>query len=497
MPDFEVTGPDGKKYQVTGPDGSTPEQALAQVQAQVGGEKPGVAEDIIKNAIPGGVGRAVTTTLGLPGDLAGLLNRGIDYGMGKLGLPVTPGNYELGGSGQIQRGIEGLTGKFPEAQTLPGKFVEKGLEIAPAIAGGPETLATRILTRAAAPAAAMTAAEQVTDSPLAQIGAAVGASVLAHKAVTPKAATGPVAEDLATAAKQNYQDVHALGVELKPQSVDRLVTGIQGDLANDGFTARNAKPVYDALDSLKAPTKAVTTQEFDNLRKELVQARQSIDGTVRNAASRSINAMDDYLAKINPADVLKGNAKQAAALFGEARGNYAALKRTEMVQGKLDLAELNAATANSGGNIDNATRQAIKQLIKPDKYGKIPAVKAGYSQSEIAQMQKIARGTSFGNLTRTAGNLLGGGGGLGALAAGAYGTHEAGAPGIALPLIGRGLRGLGNRMTTNAGQRLAAQVAMRSPEGRAYAAMQARNPISPGLSALQTGLLAGLFARPH
>ncbi len=171
------------------------------------------------------------------------------------------------------------------------------------------------------------------------------------------------------------------------------------------------------------------------------------------------------------------------------------MKRAEMVQGKLDLAELNAATANSGANIDNATRQAIKQLIRPDKYGKIPAVKQGYSQSEIAQMQKIARGTAVGNLTRIAGNALGGGLGVGALVT-AYGAHEVGAPGptgLALPLLGRGLRGLGNRMTTNAGQRLAAQVAMRSPEGRAYAAMLARNP-SADLTATQTGILAGLLA---
>lgn len=34
MPTFEITAPDGKVFEVTGPEGSTPEQALAQVQAQ-------------------------------------------------------------------------------------------------------------------------------------------------------------------------------------------------------------------------------------------------------------------------------------------------------------------------------------------------------------------------------------------------------------------------------------------------------------------------------
>jgi hypothetical protein len=38
MPVFKITGPDGKVYRVTGPEGSTPEQALARVQAQAGAQ---------------------------------------------------------------------------------------------------------------------------------------------------------------------------------------------------------------------------------------------------------------------------------------------------------------------------------------------------------------------------------------------------------------------------------------------------------------------------
>ena len=37
-----------------------------------------------------------------------------------------------------------------------------------------------------------------------------------------------------------------------------------------------------------------------------------------------MRGLDDYLAKISPADVLKGDAKQIAALATETRGNAAA-----------------------------------------------------------------------------------------------------------------------------------------------------------------------------
>lgn len=50
MTTFVITGPDGKEYEVDGPEGSTPEQALAQVQAQVGQtkEQPGLSPEYQK-----------------------------------------------------------------------------------------------------------------------------------------------------------------------------------------------------------------------------------------------------------------------------------------------------------------------------------------------------------------------------------------------------------------------------------------------------------------
>ena len=115
------------------------------------------------------------------------------------------------------------------------------------------------------------------------------------------------------------------------------------------------------------------------------------------AAWPVMNRLDDYLANIPASHVLQGDAQQAAQLFGNARGNWAAAKRADIVGGKLDLAELNAATANSGTNIDNATRQAVKQLLRPDNYGRTLAEKSGFNANEIALMNSVARGTATGN----------------------------------------------------------------------------------------------------
>jgi hypothetical protein len=88
----------------------------------------------------GGIGLAKGTIglAGLPGDVGGLLNRGIDWAMEKAGLPAPPAppNYELGGSGQIQRGVEQVTGEFYKPKTTAGKYAQTVGEFVPGVIGG-------------------------------------------------------------------------------------------------------------------------------------------------------------------------------------------------------------------------------------------------------------------------------------------------------------------------------------------------------------------------
>ena len=146
------------------------------------------AGDIAKSAGVG-LGRGLIGLAGVPGDLGSLLNRGIDWSAGKLGLPVAPADYNLGTSAQIQRGVEGATGKFYEPQTPAGRVAETAGSFVPAMVGGPESLAIKALTRVAAPTAALEATKQVTDNPYAQAAAGIGATVLSHRALQTPAPT--------------------------------------------------------------------------------------------------------------------------------------------------------------------------------------------------------------------------------------------------------------------------------------------------------------------
>jgi hypothetical protein len=190
------------------------------------------------------------------------------------------------------------------------------------------------------------------------------------------------------------------------------------------------------------PASVVTVSNLESLRRTLGNAAGSIDKTERLAAKSAQSKLDDWLANIPNADVIKGDPQAVSAILKEARANYAASERSAALDRKVVRAELRASAANSGQNVANTMRQRIADiLINPNE-------RRGYSADEIAQMERIVEGTKPGNLARFGGNMLGGGGGLGMLASGGAGMLAAGGPqGLALPLAGMALKKLSGAST--------------------------------------------------
>jgi hypothetical protein len=228
-------------------------------------------------------------------------------------------------------------------------------------------------------------------------------------------------------------------------------------------------------------------QGLGNLAKERDAAGQFTPAAV--AAQRAIGHIDNFLPNLQQGDLLAGDAQRANAILQRARENWGAAKRAENVQTLASNAEINAASANSGGNIQNATKQAFKPMLKNN------AAKAvGYNDQEIAALNSIVRGTWTGSAARAAGNVLGGGGGLGMLIGGAAGYHEGGIPGaIAAGLAGRSFKMIGNRSTLNAVGRLDRMLRARSPEAIRIAAQnpQVAAQLPPaGMRRLQALIIA-------
>jgi hypothetical protein len=303
------------------------------------------------------------------------------------------------------------------------------------------------------------------------------------------------AEGVSNAADAGYAAVRNSGVELKPSGIASVAKDNEQELMRDGLRDYLAPKTFNLLSELQnhAPGSTVTFADIHGIRRVLGSIAGSLDPTEKMAATRAIKALDGYLEAIPPADVLKGDAQGASKIFQQANANYAALKHGDILQGKLDAADLQAASANSGANIDNATRQRIRDILNS------PKLRRGFTQDEILQMQKIVRGTSLANMVRATGNLMGGGGGLGALVTGGAASLAAGPMGLAAPLAGYATKKIGNAMTQRQVRKLDEMIRSRAPANEAIA-----NEIAAARAASQArlttagniGSLAGRAAEP-
>ena len=509
MPTFDFTSPEGKTYSVEGPEGATQAEAFAILQTQIGAPKP--AETSPSSSI-GGVAKSLGTGLaegaiglaGLPGDLMHL-------GLRALGDNLTPeSNY---GSNSIKKSIEGVTGEFYKPQGRAEQFANTAGQFLPAVVGGPETMGAKLLTRVAAPAAASEAAGALTgDNPYAKVAGALvgagGATAAARKFQEMAAARQagnavPAAEDIIKTAKGQFKQAEDMNLTVTPDFASSAAAKMRADLK--GFDPEAQGVVFKAADRLEGLGKPNSTTPFvpvemndvELIRKQLTTLKTSPDASVREAARKAIGSLQESQTTLTPAQVLRGNADEYGQTMRDAIGNYAAGKRSNTVMGKVALGDLNAATAGSGANEDNALRQAIKQLVRPVNNDIVPkASRLGFNQTEIDALNKVARGTPTGNAARYLGKLAPTGSVSGVLSGGA-GFAAAGPMGaIGLPAAGYVAKKIGDLSTKRAVQAVDSLVRSRSPLAAQVAAQLPPQIIQKLPPKSQQLLRSLMFAKP-
>lgn len=292
-------------------------------------------------------------------------------------------------------------------------------------------------------------------------GAVLGAALSgASRLVGGKApSSAPSIDELKAAARAGYNSAEVAGLEIKPQSFANLATGTKVRLNESGLDENLAPKTFAILSNVeRIPEGAIATgKNLETLRKTLGKAAGSTDPQERAAASKALEELTRYAESVPSADVLRGDAAAAARTIKEANANYSAAKHAENIDNKTIQAELRAAAANSGQNVANTVRQRMADiLIKPKE-------RRGFTEEELGLMEKIVRGTVGQNVLRGAGNLLGGGGGLGAITSAAVGGYATGGPGAIAPVVGFGLKALSNKMTLAQAEKLSEAIRSRAP----------------------------------
>lgn len=316
-------------------------------------------------------------------------------------------------------------------------------------------------------------------------------------ALKTEAAPGPTQEALDSSANALYDKARNLGVDLPASNIAGFADKTANELLSEhGITPEQAPNTYATLDRLRnAPDDAVVTVP------NLDALRQNFGGTAGNfnaprdqfAALIAKKRLADHVAALTDQDAVRGPASEVGAVTKEANGNYAAARRSEQISDALNKAELQTAATHSGRNLDNKTRQAFVKILTDDKAG------AGFSAPELAQAESIIRGSKPADLMRSAGNFLGGGGGMGMLhgsSAGAgVGALMGGPIGAAIgavvpPAVGYALKKGADASTLNKVAAFQQMVRSRSPLGESMPERVVGN-VSPKQALTVRALLLG------
>lgn len=280
----------------------------------------------------------------------------------------------------------------------------------------------------------------------------------------------PTSEQLRAAGSSGFGKARGMGVDFSGKAVRDLATGVRSQLEQDGILGELAPKTFSVLKKLEsAPEGSVAPlQGIEAARRAFGNAAKDFSNpTEQLAARRIVEAIDKFVANPDPASVVAGPAAEAGKLMSESRANWAASKRADSLTGIADRADLRAAAANSGRNLDNTIRQRVADVLIN------PKLSAGFTEAERAALEEVVRGTPTRNAARTLGNVLGGGGGLGTVVTGSaggmgVGMATGGPVGAAIgatvpPLVGVASKTAANRMTSSALSAAEKQTRMRSP----------------------------------
>lgn len=309
MPIFDVEA-NGQNLEIEAPSIELATDALRQHFSGGGGAQSQDADsgpvlpDLAKS---GGIGlvKGVLGLGGLPATLTDYATQGVDYLAGThLNDQFGKAASDYAGPQALQGYLEKLTGPLYQPKTTAGKYAQTVAEFAPAIVGGPGSLAVRAATRAVIPGLASEAAGQFTEGtpfePYARLGGAVLGSAapgMAARAVTPNPMS---AERLAAA-----NALRAEGVNPPASMVtgSKILKAAESELGGSRFD--------DAVNRMNEQFTAAT------LRRAGIRGETRATPDVINAAEDRIGQTFDAVAARNPHIPLDSRFSRELAAVGD------------------------------------------------------------------------------------------------------------------------------------------------------------------------------------
>jgi hypothetical protein len=228
----------------------------------------------------------------------------------------------------------------------------------------------------------------------------------ARREAAREAARGTNPEILRNQAQAIYRQLDDAGIAYSNQQSVDLVDDTIGALRGYSPTGVHS-PLAGVVEQFRALRgQPVPLQTLQRLREEIGSNAAANEPQVRRIAGELLRGIDGFVSHVDPA-LSQIPGEQVAPMWREARRLWRSANTAEDIGWRVNKAERRAASTNSGGNVENAIRQNIRQAV--DK-AEQPRRWNPYSEDELAQMNRVVEGTGLQNRLRDWGNTFGGSG---------------------------------------------------------------------------------------
>jgi len=296
---------------------------------------------------------------------------------------------------------------------------------------------------------------------------------VARNAPDPMSVRTPTWQELKAKGGAQLENFAQAPVKYDPAYAPVLAQQIESAMIKEGKFAPENSGIYAALERLRSNAPPLPGDEIlwtpaglHSLRKNMAsQFGKTTED--QHGVGIAFEHLNNCIANPPKGAVLAGPAAEAAKEFQRGLGNYAAGSRAEALDAIKRTADLRAASANSEQNFDNSLRGRITSHILDAKKVK------GYTPEEVAMLEAVPVGTVANNLKRGVGNVLGGGGGLGATTTGAaayglgslfgLGPAASATAGVVAPIVGGLLKRSAGKGTKEALDEASVTLRQRSP----------------------------------
>lgn len=252
----------------------------------------------------------------------------------------------------------------------------------------------------------------------------------------PSLAIVPPSAKLLERGGEQLEAFRNLPIPYDPKAFGTLAVQMEQELLKRGVFPENSPQLYASINRLKQgtasgpgnPTVHAGPANLMAIRENLADLFGK-QGEHQKGVGVAFGKLNDFIERPPAGAVLAGSpaflAAYAPELYARGRANYAAGIRGEGLEDVKRTADFRAASANSGANTDNSLRSRIASVVLDAKKTK------GFTDPEIAALEAVPLGDTKRNVMRAAGNVLGGGGGLGSVAS--SGTAATAAAYLGLP----------------------------------------------------------------